>query len=404
MVDYDVIVVGGGPAGATAARRASLAGLNVLLIDKAKFPRYKPCAGAIRGPVTKTLDIDLTSILHRKISGFSIFAPSGFRVDCIPEDRSHPGYTVMREEFDHLLLRKAEEAGAVVKESIRVIKASQDTQCVTVETEDSETFTSKFIIGADGINSIVAKSLGFYDKWPSDSAMVSIEIEAEVGKEKVREICQDTTGYDSDLFFLYFGTFSHGYTWCFPKRSILSLGACCRQDKVTNLRAGYSQWFNQFKTEHDIEPQIVKDTSARFPVKVKDTIMKGRTILVGDAAGFVDAFTGEGIPHAIDSGRIAGAVVEKAAKQDDPSILREYVKRCKKEIISVLDVSDYFANMFYKSKKNMDTVCRFLRDDSYGNYLIAALIGGLMPAKTIKRKMTLRMMRKRPKDALSLLR
>jgi hypothetical protein len=60
--------------------------------------------------------------------------------------------------------------------------------------------------------------------------------------------------------------------------------------------------------------------------------------------------------------------------------------------------------MFYKSKKNMDIVCRFLRDDSYGNYLIAALIGGLMPAKTVKRKMILRMMRKRPKDALSLLR
>ena len=107
MVDYDVIVVGGGPAGATAARRASLAGLNVLLIDKAKFPRYKPCAGAIRGPVIETLDIDLTSVLQKRVSGFSIFAPSGFRVDCIPEDRSHPGYTVMREEFDHLLLRKA---------------------------------------------------------------------------------------------------------------------------------------------------------------------------------------------------------------------------------------------------------------------------------------------------------
>ena len=404
MVDYDVIVVGGGPAGTTAARRASLAGLSVLLIDKAKFPRYKPCAGAIRGPVTETLDMDLTSVLQRKVSGFSIFAPSGFRVDCIPEDRSHPGYTVMRQEFDHLLLRKAEESGTVVKDNVLVVRASQDSQCVTVETEDNATFTSKFLIGADGINSVVAKSLGFYEKWSTDSAMVSLEIEAEVGKEKVREICQDPTGYDADLFFLYFGAFPHGYTWCFPKRSILSLGACCRQDKVVNLRDGYNQWYNCFKSEYDIEPQIVIDTSARFPVKVRDTIMKGRTVLVGDAAGFVDAFTGEGIPHAIDSGIIAGSVVGKAAKQDDPKVLKEYVKRCKKEIISVLNVSDYFANMFYKSKKNMDTICRFLRDDSYGNYLIAALIGGLMPAKTIKRKMTLRMMRKRPKDALSLLR
>jgi flavin-dependent dehydrogenase len=185
---------------------------------------------------------------------------------------------------------------------------------------------------------------------------------------------------------------------------MLSLGACCRQDKVENLRAGYNQWYSRFKKEYDIEPHIVTDTSARFPVKVKDTFMKGRTILVGDAAGFVDAGTGEGIPHAIDSGLIAGTVIAKAASQDEPKILKEYVTRCKKEIISVLDVSDYFANLFYKSEKNMDTICRFLRDDEYGNYLIAALIGGLLPAKTVKRKMMLRMMRKRPKDALSLLR
>jgi flavin-dependent dehydrogenase len=212
LADYDVIVVGGGPAGSTAARNAALAGLNVLLVDKAKFPRYKPCAGAIREAVTKTLDMDLTGILHRKISGFSIFAPAGYRIDCIPEDRSHPGYTVMRDEFDLLLLRKAEEAGAVIKENSSVVKASQDTQSVTIQTKENETITSKFLIGADGINSTVAKSLGFYDKWSTDSAMVSIEIEAEVGTEKVREICGEPSGYDADLFFLYFGDFSHGYT------------------------------------------------------------------------------------------------------------------------------------------------------------------------------------------------
>jgi geranylgeranyl reductase family protein len=404
LVEYDVIVVGGGPAGSTAARSVALAGLNVLLIDKANFPRYKPCAGAIRNSVTKILDIDLNDTLQRKISGFSIFAPTGFRIDCIPEDRSYPGYTVMRKEFDQLLLRKAEERGVVVEEGKSVVEAVQDNRGVKVMTQDNETFTSKFLVGADGINSVVAKTIGFYNRWPSDSAMVSIEIEAEVGKDKVREICGEPSGYDADLFFLYFGDFPHGYTWCFPKRSILSLGACCRQDKVENLRVVYDQWYSRFKSTYDIEPKIVSDTSARFPVKVKDTFMKGRTILVGDAAGFVDAFTGEGIPHAINSGLIAGTVIGKAAKQDEPKLLKEYVTRCKKEIINVLGVSDYFANLFYKSEKNMDIICRFLRDDEYGNYLIAALIGGLLPAKTVKRKMMFRMMRKRPMDALSLLR
>lgn len=404
MVDYDVIVVGGGPAGSTAARRASLAGLSVLLFDKETFPRYKACAGAIRGSVAKTLDFDIREVIHRRISGFSLFAPEGYRVDCVPDDRSNPGFTVMRQEFDHLLIKKAVEAGVTVMDGISVVKARQEENNVTVETNDNNMHTSKFLVGADGINSVIAKSLGFYDKWDGDSAMVSMEVEVEVGREKVREICGEPSGYDADLFFLYFGNLPHGYTWCFPKLTILSLGACCRQDKVKNLRAVYNQWYNRFIDEYDIEPKIVSDTSARFPVKVKDTYMKGRTVLVGDAAGFVDAFTGEGLPHAINSGIIAGSVIANATKQDNPRILRDYVTRCKKEIISVLDVSEYFASMFYKSRKNMNIVSRFLRDDSYGNYLIAALIGGLLPAKTVKRKMTLRMMRKRPKDALSLLR
>ncbi|MHA1928270.1 MAG: FAD-dependent oxidoreductase, partial [Candidatus Thorarchaeota archaeon] len=116
MTDYDIIVAGGGPAGSTTARRAAQAGLSVLVLDKAKFPRYKACAGGIPFRVTELLDFDISSVVQRTISGFSMFTPPDTRIDCIPEDRTRPGYMVMRADFDDLLLKKAAEAGAEVRD------------------------------------------------------------------------------------------------------------------------------------------------------------------------------------------------------------------------------------------------------------------------------------------------
>ncbi|MFW9918107.1 MAG: geranylgeranyl reductase family protein [Candidatus Thorarchaeota archaeon] len=402
MVEYDVIIVGGGPAGSTAARRAALSGLSVLLLDKNEFPRNKPCAGGARFFVGELLDFSLNDVAHRKISGLSIFAPSGFRVDCIPEDRSKPGITVMREEFDHLLLKKAIEAGAEILENKEVIDIQESTSNVSVTTMDGDIYTGQFVIGADGVNSRVAKQLGFYSGWKTDSASVALEIELEVGAKKVREICGEPGGYDADLLLLYFGEYAHGYTWCFPKRSVLSVGACCRQDRVRDLRAGYERWFSKFKDEYDIEPEVLSDTSARFPVRPAERLVKGRSLLIGDAAGLVDAFTGEGIPEAIQSGIIAASVMKEAVKGSNPMALFEYEKECKKAILSELKVTQSLAKLFYKSMRNMETLCTFFRDDYYSSQLIGSAIGGLLSQKEVKRKLTLRMMRKNPKAALSL--
>ena len=403
MVDYDVIIVGGGPAGSTAARRASQAGLSVVLFDKARFPRYKPCAGGIRSDVSNLLDFDIKSISQRKISGVTMFAPSGFRVDCVPEDRSMPGSIIKREDFDHLLLKKAAETGVEIREETRIAKAREEESHAVVTTTEGEEVTGTYLVGADGINSVVAKSLDFYDGWRGASAMVAIEVEAEVGSSTVREICGEPSGYDADLLLLYFGGLSHGYVWCFPKRTVLSLGACCRQDRGEELRTAYEKWYAAFKDEYDIEPQILSDTGARFPIKPARSIVKGRTLLVGDAAGLADAFTGEGIPEAIHSGILAASALSKAVEEANPRALRGYEKHCKREIISELKAMEFMANMFFKSRKNMEALCRFFRDDSYANFLIAAGIGGLVTKKALRTKMMLRMAKKRPREAISLL-
>lgn len=402
MVEYDVIIVGGGPAGATAARRAAKYGLSTLLLEKSEFPRTKPCAGGARFLVSELLDFDLTEVVHRRISGIALFAPTGFRVDCIPEDRSKPGITVMREEFDDLLLKKASEAGANVIENNEAVDIEESSTGITVTTLDGSTHSGRYVIGADGVNSRVAKQLGFYSGWRNNSASVALEVEVEVGQEKVREICGEPGGYDADLLLLYFGDFPHGYTWCFPKKSILSVGACCRQDKVKGLRAGFERWFAKFRTDYEIEPRIVGDSSARIPMVPANRLVKGRALLIGDAAGLVDAFTGEGIPEAIQSGILAAAALERAVRESNPMALLEYERECRRHIQSELKVSQSIAKLFYKNTKNMETLCGFFRDDYCASQLIASAIGGLLSQKEVKRKLTLRMMRKDPRAALSL--
>ncbi|MHA1909086.1 MAG: geranylgeranyl reductase family protein [Candidatus Thorarchaeota archaeon] len=400
MTDYDIIVVGGGPAGSTAARRAVQQGLSVLLLDKEVFPRVKPCAGGFTDHVENALDFSMEEVIQRRAYGQRIFSPSGIIVDCVRPESS--GSLVMRTDFDHLLLNKAEEAGAKVNQGEKVVKATDEGNQVTVSTE-SKTYTSKYVVGADGINSVVAKSLGFYQRWSKDSAAVCIEIEAEVGEEVVKRICGIPHHDEGVAIHIYFGPVPYGYVWCFPKKSILSLGAGCRQDKAQNLRMHFTEWFEKFKKTHNINPKIVSDTSARVPFKeAAKTTFKGRAILVGDAAGLVNPYDAEGVVMGVKSGILAAPVLKEAVETSNPGILRNYEKAWKAELNDTMKVGKSVAKLLFKSEKNMETICRLGATDPVINDVMYKMIAGLENYKTLYRTMIKRILTKYPRAGLSL--
>ncbi|MHA1480224.1 MAG: NAD(P)/FAD-dependent oxidoreductase [Candidatus Thorarchaeota archaeon] len=401
MTDYDVIVVGGGPAGATAARRIAQRNLSVVVFDKDTFPRNKACAGGIRNFVAENLDFSIEGVVERELFGQRLYGPSGVLVDCTRTYVS--GHSVMRTEFDHLLLQKAGEAGADVRDGVKIISAEQNQERVTVETEDGQKISGKYLIGADGINSTIAKSLGFYQGWKQDSAAIAIEIEAEVGEEAVKRICGVPQDKEGAAIHIFFGPVPHGYAWCFPKRSILSVGAGCRQDRAKNIRADFNKWFDAFKKKHDISPTIVSDTAARLPYSgaVKKTVM-GRTILIGDTAGFVNPFSGEGIPMAITSGIIAAPVLEKAMKEADPRVLSEYEKGWKEAIGDELKIGKGLAKKIYKSNKNMETIMQIAHKDFHISDIMYKMISGEDTYKKLNKALTKRIMLKHPKAGISL--
>jgi flavin-dependent dehydrogenase len=151
---YDVVIVGSGPAGSTAAYELAQGGLKVLALDKEKFPRYKPCGGALSSRIQSILPFNFTGVVENTISG--ILFTHTFKQD-IPVKSDKPlAYLVKRERFDNLLVEKAKERGATVRVGERVKSFLCRGNTIDVITNRG-TYTTKFLIGADGPFSVVKR-------------------------------------------------------------------------------------------------------------------------------------------------------------------------------------------------------------------------------------------------------
>ena len=402
MTHYEIIIIGGGPAGSTAARNIAQRGNNVLLIDKETFPRTKACAGGLIKQLTDTLDFDIHDVVQQQFYGLKMVAPSGLSIETVKEEPV--GQLVMRSDFDNLLLRKASEAGAEISEGTKVCSVEQNRDKVTIQTDDGRKITSEYVIGADGINSIVAKQLGFYNGWKGSTASLCIELEVEVDRQTVNRICSAKSSEKNRLLInAYFGPVPYGYAWCFPKDKKLSIGIGCRQDLAINLRSNFNSWFEKFKKENDIDPTVVSDLSARFPCSgaAKKTVL-GRAALIGDAAGFTDPFSGEGISKAVLSGKLIAPVLEKALKNSNPGELEIYERDWKSDFENDLKSSIKLAQLVFKKEKNMETVIYMASRDDFILNLTHELIIPTRPLKGVMRSFTKRILLKHLRTALSL--
>ncbi|MBI3353336.1 MAG: FAD-dependent monooxygenase, partial [Nitrospirae bacterium] len=155
---YDCIIAGLGPAGSSAAYYLARKGLSVLALDREKFPRHKPCGGCVSSKAERFLDADFKSVVDKIVNG-AVFSFKGKGKIEFRDDSSPVGYMVSRKEFDAYLVRKAKGAGAKVVEGERVLKVEETEDGVRVSSSKDE-YTGRYLIGADGVNSIVAKELG----------------------------------------------------------------------------------------------------------------------------------------------------------------------------------------------------------------------------------------------------
>ena len=270
MATYDVAIVGAGPAGSTAAYRLASAGARVLLLDKATFPRDKPCGGGVTGRAARLLPFSIEPVVEDTIDRLDCGLRYRRRFSRRP--KTPLAYLTQRRRLDHFLLRKAAEAGAEVREG---------------ETADARELDAKIVIGADGANGSSAKQLGL-----ADGIIHGVALEANYPHEP----------RFAGTMTLEIAVIRGGYGWIFPKADHVNVGVGGNGEEAPRLRAELRRMCEAY----GIDPDAGQDMRGyRLPMRTPNSqLARGHTAVIGDAAGLVDPFTGDGMYEAFASAQL----------------------------------------------------------------------------------------------------
>jgi geranylgeranyl reductase family protein len=298
---YDVIIAGAGPSGSTAGRLLAGHGAKVLVLDKQKFPRDKPCGGGVTLRAASVLEacpeqgrrVALGPVIERTIYGarFSLRLGPDF-------DRRFERpltYMTQRCNLDNYLLERAAEAGADVHdgEAIATVAATRDsrgTYSIEVGTANS-TYTARVLIGADGANGVTARSV------PGRAYEEAVALEGNLPfTPDIPDGWREYVGLD-------LGGMAGGYGWVFPKGDHLNVGVGAWKYAGFTLRPKLAALARRYGFD---DAKLENLRGHHLPVRTPGSpIASGNIALVGDAAGLVDPLSGEGIHMAFASGQLA---------------------------------------------------------------------------------------------------
>jgi len=292
VAGWDVIVVGGGPAGLAAAHAAAGAGASTLVLEKSEHPRYKTCGGGLIGPsmaaIPTGVDLPTRDIIHR-----ATFTMDGRREFTRVAGSDPIASMVARDEFDLALCQAAIKAGAHVRQraAVRSIEQNPD-QPVTVRLADGEELTATMVIGADGSSGFTSRYVGV----EYDQVDLGLEVELPV-TDRVRSQWRGRLLVD-------WGPLPGSYGWVFPKDDRLTVGVIAERGQGAQTKRYLREFvarlgLSGIEPEHD-SGHLTKCRSESSPLR------RGQVVVVGDAAGFLEPWTREGISYALRSGRIAG--------------------------------------------------------------------------------------------------
>lgn len=327
---YDAIVAGAGPAGSTAAREIAARGGSVLLLDRARFPRDKPCGGGVTPRAAKLLSFDLAPVVERSVDGvyFSLKLRPGFT----RRSASTLTYLTQRRRLDAFLAEQAEHAGAVFHDGDGVVGLEVSERGVTVRSRAGG-YRGRMLIGADGANGIVARLSGLGG--PRD---VAVALEGNVACEGgLPRRWRQAIGMD-------LGGIPGGYGWLFPKGDHLNVGVGGWRYLAGELRERLSALCAYYGLPAE-QMQDLRGYS--LPVRRSGSpLARGRVALAGDAAGLLDPLSGEGIYAAIWSGKTVAASATELLEGRAAS-LDGYAAAVERELAPDLVASRHFQELFY---------------------------------------------------------
>ena len=373
---YDVMIAGGGPAGAMTAYLLARAGLRTILFDASEFPRVKACGGGLQARALANIPFDVKHLLRGTMHEMTLSMRLSSAITRIyPEPLV---YGILRSEFDYFLLQRAHEAGVTIREltPLRTISGGDDSP-VSIQVGGEE-IRGQFLVGADGANSVVRKLLNDRGRYFWQAAVY-----CEIPEEYL-----DAAVYRPDCMRIDWGTLPSGYAWAFPKRGFMNIGAGAPVSVARQLREYVWRFIERTGLVKPAFREKVSLTGHQLPTATGNSRFAGkRVLLVGDAAGLVDPFTGDGISFACESARVAADCILESFHRGVLD-LSAYNAKLKAHIgdelmwsRKLVSISVAFPKLIYRLFQRNDrvwqTFCRTLRGEDTFAQLKKDVLGPL---------------------------
>ncbi len=306
--EWDVAVIGGGPAGLAAAAVSAAAGVRTVVLERAEHPRYKTCGGGLIGASLAAVDGQITLPVRDLIRSATFTLRGGREFT-----RSHGEpllAMVLRDEFDAALLGRAVSQGAELRQRARVRAIEQSEERASARLADGSAVTAKVIIGADGSSGVSARHVGV----EFSQVDLGLELEIAVPPPAARR-------WDGRML-LDWGKIPASYGWVFPKGDRLTVGVIAARGHGDATR----DYLREFTGRLGLGSfEVLRDSGHLTRCRSEGAALRrGRVLVAGDAAGLLDPWTREGISFALRSGALAGEFAAKAAVSGSEASLEDY--------------------------------------------------------------------------------
>lgn len=328
----DVLIVGAGPTGCAAGIVLARAGVDVCIVDRAHFPRDKVCGDAVSNDAIQLIEQlgarDVVeqgphAIVRRAVAIF----PDGTRIG---RDYERPGYIVARYHLDDCLRRGLEASGARLIQDCRVSSLTRSGGRVTGAEGPALSWSAKVVIAADGYGSVGLEALG--EPGPRGRYLA-------VSATAYYRNVEFPNGADtSDHYFDFELPF--GYGWVFPAvDGVANVGVYQRADAYRRAGKPLKQLLSEFLDRYQARlrgaEQVGRVRAWSLPLAPRPIpVSAPGLLLAGDAGGFIDPLSGEGIWQGLHTGMLAGATTVKALRRGDldRSLQRSYARQCRRDI------------------------------------------------------------------------
>jgi len=300
---FDCIIIGAGPAGTTAGYHLAKRGRSILILDKAKLPRYKPCGGGVSPAIKQWFDFDFTPVIENTVTQVEFTWKQGDAATT-KLNMLEPMWMVQRDRFDDFLGQQAIAVGATIQDNSEVtqIKFIQDHWQVTTS---QGTFSGKYLIAADGVRGSTSRWLGLPAKNQAIGATLEItNAEATIPPKKA---------------FFDFGSLKNGYIWAFPKSNGYTISGACfkgsiKSEELKKQLLNYAHQKGWNLEDYRYSEYALALWNGNQPLHAQNAL------ITGEAAGILDPLIGEGIRPAILTGVKAAEAIDRALAGDNQAL------------------------------------------------------------------------------------